>query len=384
MERIYLDHAASTPLAPPVIKNWHSLHQIYGNPSSTHEEGRALRSTLDRTRITCAQWVGSTMQDIIFTSGGTESLFLGIIGTILARKKAGIASPTIVLSPLVHASVWGAVHFAERYFDAQVVQIPCQKDGQLDISFFDDKKNTRADMVIIEHGNSEIGVVQNVREIFDRIKASSSQTVCLADTCGSALSCDIALTTLSADLISISGEKIGAGAGIGFLARRTGIRLEPILHGSQEWGLRAGTENIIGISTLSTAVEHHQSQFSKLQSHFRALHKQATTYIQTHLPKCQILCSGTEHALTNVVHMILDRGRSDLFVQQCDRQGLALSAGSACSSGSTSGSKILQQLGQSPEACMRGIRMSFGMVTTPQELNAGLSILQSVYEAGAF
>ncbi len=378
-KNIYLDHAASTETYPEVINALENLaKEHFANPSSIHTLGRKSRSIIDEARNTIEKIFNTTAKNVIFTSSGTESIHLAIIGSYLAQKKQGRTKQKILISPLSHACIWSTIQFLSDYFGVQTELIPLNTQG-----FFETKKMTpewinQFDIIIAEHGNSEIGLIQPIKEIgriLDQLEAANKQRpILIADCAASIITEAVNTETLKADIITLAGSKFGALKGTGIIIKKNHIPLTPMIHGSQEMGYRGGTENILGIFSLGKALEIHTKKREKLCKHFLNLHTFLRQYFEKHFPGCHIT-TPTLHFLPHTFHFVLPKGKEGHdFVIKCDLEGLCISSGSACSSGSVGSSRVLENLGLSKNEAKRGVRISLGRNTTLKNLQEAVKI----------
>jgi len=378
MKRIYLDNAASTPVFPEVLDEINRVTVLEGNPSSVHYYGRMTRSIIDNSRSVCAQFFGCEISELIFTSGATESTHLAMIGCFLSNKNK--SNNKILISSLSHISVIEAANFLNRHFGAEVKYLPINKEGLIDYESFDLELFENVLMVVIEHGNSEVGLIQPTKEIGTKIQNLylniDDRPVFIVDCAASIDLGIVSLKTLNADFIVLSGEKFGGPAGIGILLKKKEFMIAPIFGGGQEFGFRGGTENLLGIAGISKALEVRKKSINKIRTHLLELHKMARDFFQEFLPEVRITTPIINH-LPHVFHFILNEMDAVTFITKCDLAGVSLSAGSACSSGSVSGSQILKNMGFSDKDSLRGIRMSFGSLTSPKELQKGLEIMRN-------
>ena len=364
---IYLDNAAATDLYPEVSEAMFQAGMTLGNPSSVHAHGRSARALIDKARYDCAVLLGVQLEELIFTSGATESLNLAIIGNFLTCD-----SKKIFCSPLVHSAVWGAVEFCEKHLGAELILLPVGEYGFLDIEAIEIIDFKEAALVIAEHGNSEIGLVQPVVKLGEILK--KTKTVFVVDAAASIVTEQVSLENLNADFVAISGEKFRGPSGSGILLKKISAGLSPIFGGSQEFGYRAGTENTIGIVGLAKALTLHFEKKDVLRAHLLKLHKYTREYFKKHLSLLSITTPEKDF-LPHFFHFLLSEGTSDIFVTKCDLAGLSISAGAACTSGSTGASIALRNMGYCDVSSRRGVRISFGRATKIEHLKKGLDIL---------
>ncbi|MCK5461326.1 aminotransferase class V-fold PLP-dependent enzyme [Candidatus Gracilibacteria bacterium] len=382
MSEIYLDHAAATPIYPEVLEKISEAGKIcFGNPSSIHQEGIKVKTILDETRYGVAKFFECKIGEVVFTSGATESLNLAIIGNYLHQRVGDKTfKGTIFISPLVHASITGACTFLEKHFGAEIKFLPIENSGFLNMEQIDAKIFDKANIIVCEHGNSEIGIVQPIAKLGKKIKKYREEKekgtpVFIVDTAASVVTEKISLSHQVCDMLTVSGEKFGAGAGSGILIKQSKVLLSSLFHGSHEFGLRGGTENWLGILGLKEALKLHEKNRVKMREHFKTLQEFARKYFIEKFPEIKIT-TPRKNFLPHIFHFRLLKESGELFVQKCDLDGVCISAGAACSSGNVSGSSILKNIGCSDKEAKRGIRISFGRNTMENDLKKAFEIFE--------
>ncbi|HLG27682.1 MAG TPA: cysteine desulfurase family protein, partial [Paenisporosarcina sp.] len=270
MNRIYLDHAATSPVHPQVIKKlMETMEHTYGNPSSIHATGREARKQLDNARERLAKSIGAKDQDIILTSGGTEADNLAIFGTAYARKKEG---SHIITSQIEHHAVHTACEKLEKD-GYEVTYLPVNEQGSISVE--DVKQALRDDtiLVTIMLGNNEVGTIQPIQEIGELLKEHKATFHTDAVQAYGLL--PISVDELQVDLLSVSSHKINGPKGIGYLYQRKGTKLSPqFLGGQQERKRRAGTENVPGILAFAEAVSIAQQTMEEKRDLFSQFKKE--------------------------------------------------------------------------------------------------------------
>ena len=378
---LYFDHASSTNIFPSILEELTAKARLFGNPSSVHQIGQDARHILDEARYGVAKSLEANLENVIFTSGATEALSLAIIGYFLANKKDKF---TILVSPLSHSSVMKDVNFLVKNFGVLVRYLPIDKQGYIDIEKISETELSSVDMVICEHGNSEIGIVQPVVKLGKKIrKIESNRPKFIVDTASSVVDMEISLNRQVCDALVLSAEKFGGLKGSGVLLRDNNFEIQPLIGGSQEFGYRGGTENVLGIWAMEKALALYSKNravyIEKWQEYQEILSKffvQKFSSIKITTPKTNFL--------PHIFHFILPCGDAHIFVQQCDLLGLCISAGSACSSGSVDGSTVLQKIGYSDTESRRGIRVSFGRDTRLEDIFRMLMILEKIINNNDF
>lgn len=358
MRRIYLDDAGSAPLLSEVAEALRDLPQ--GNPSSLHAEGRAARSALDRARDTAARALGADRTEITFTSSGTEAVNLALFGAARRISRQGL----IVTWAAEHQSVLGAVRRLES--DGHAIEIA------------DVDQNARADVDAIPRGaalvsiglaNNEVGTIQPVTEVIDRVHDLGA--LVHVDACAGPRWIPI---PMGADLVSFSGHKLGAGRG-GMLFVREGIRLDPLLYGGpQERGRRAGSEDVsaaVGIATALAVCARDRKPRSEIADRQAALLRELLQELGGRV-------TGSAPQLPNFATCAFGDRRGEDLLLALDIAGVAASSGSACASGSLDPSHVLLAMGLSLNEALGSLRLSTGYSTTDHELSLASAILSSV------
>ncbi|WP_411747898.1 cysteine desulfurase family protein, partial [Psychrobacillus psychrotolerans] len=258
MTRIYLDHAATSPMAEEVIEVYTAeMKEVFGNPSSIHQTGRKARKKVDDARTILAKSIGAHETEITITSGGTEADNYAVFGTAYARKNEG---KHIITTQIEHHAVLHACEQLEKD-GFEVTYLPVDKNGL--ISIHDLKNSLREDTILVSvmYANNEVGVIQPIVEIGELLKDHPAYFHTDAVQAFGSLSIDV--ITSHIDLLSVSSHKINGPKGIGFLYQRKGILLKPIFYGGQqERKKRAGTENVPAIVAFAKAVQLKQTTFT--------------------------------------------------------------------------------------------------------------------------
>lgn len=384
---LYFDHAAATTVRPAA---WEAVEKLkgsnLGNPSSVHAPGRKARHAIDEARLSLAKNLMVLPEEVIFTSGATEAMQTGIIGAYLGKlekRPARRGGGVVYTSPLVHACVWAALDFLQTHHDVKIKYLPITESGTLDLEAIGESLMAEADLIILEHLNSEIGILQPAAKLGKKLLRYAEETqkgkpIFVVDAAASAVSELVGLEFQKCDISVISGEKFGGLSGSGVLLKSKSLNLTPLLGGSQEWGWRGGTENLVGIVALSAAYQAHKSALD-------IKNKQLTQFfvqIKECLAALKVkIITPEKGSGRHILHFLLPSNEeASLFVAQADLAGIALSAGSACSSGAVEGSKVLKALGLSEAETRRGVRISWGWDTTQGEVDKFCEKLKSLLE----
>jgi cysteine desulfurase len=362
MKKIYLDHAATTPMHPEVHDAMQDFFTLkFGNPSSLHSIGQQAKDAVDKARAQVARALGAEPAEIIFTSGGTESDNTAIKGVAWALQEK---RNHIVTSKIEHSAVLETCYFLEKH-GFKVTYLDVDKYGIVDP---DDVKQAITDktaLVTIMHANNEIGTVEPIEQIS---KVCQSKGIYLhTDAVQSFGSLDTDVDTLGVDLLSISGHKFYGPKGIGALYVRHGTRVTPLIHGgSQENHRRASTHNVPGIVGIGVAAELATSEKKE-----RAVH---SIKLRDRIIK---IFEGIEHTrlnghpekrLPNNCHVIVQYVEGESMLLKLDNVGIEVATGSACSSGSLKPSHVLLALGISHEDSHGSLRLTVGRLTTETDI----------------
>ncbi len=356
MSRIYLDYNATAPLRPEARDALLGALDI-GNPSSVHEEGRKARALVENARRDIAELVVAHPETVIFTSGGTEACNLAL----QLRAAPNGAIGRLLVSAIEHSAVLAAA----KESDLPVEEIAVTSQGLVDLDALDAAlQDETPALVCIMLANNETGVVQPMAEISRRVKAHGSLLFC--DAVQAAGKIDINMIGMGIDALSLSGHKLGAPMGIGALVTRPGVVVPPMLiGGGQELGRRAGSENISGIAAFAAAArvaKQSLPQFEKLAD----LRDAMEAALSEAAPELVIFGHKTER-LANTSCFALEGLSSETLVMALDLAGIAVSAGSACSSGKVSRSHVLAAMGVQTHISKGVLRVSLGWQSTAEE-----------------
>ena len=359
---IYLDHAATTPVRPEVLDAMQPFFgPRFGNPSSTHRWGREARAALDEARERLARCLGANPDEIAFTSGGTESDNLAILGAWRARAREGRRA--VVSSRIEHKAILAAVHQAARE-GAEERLAGVSSDGLVDESSFADLVDDETAVCSVMWVNNEIGTVQPVARLADRAKAAGATFHTDAVQAFGKVPVDV--RDAPVDLLTISGHKIGAPKGSGAIFIRRGTALESLLHGgAQNRGRRPGTENVAFAIALARAAELAAEEREHECARLGALRDALEAQLAARIPDAVIHGRGAPRA-AHILNMSVPGTDSESLLMALDLAGVACSSGSACQSGNVDPSHVLTALGVPRELAAGAVRMSLGALTTPE------------------
>ncbi len=363
-KRIYLDYAATTPLHPDVLEAMKVyFFEDFANPSSLHTSGQKAREAIENARKVIADALGASPDEIIFTSGGSESDNTAIKGVAYALANKG---NHIITTKIEHHAVLEPFIFLQsRGF--KTTFLPVDRYGMVDP---DDVKKAITDktiLVSIMHVNNEIGTIEPIEEI---AKICREKEVYLhTDAVQSFGAIDTNVNRLGIDLLSISAHKFYGPKGVGALYIRKGTRIEPLLHGgAQEMGKRASTHNVPGIAGMAKAVELAMREMPERVAHSRRLRDKLVKSLSNSLD--DIIFNGhPEKRLPNNCHIVVKYIEGEALLMRLDQIGIEVATGSACSSGSLEPSHVLTAIGIPVEDARGSIRMTIGRLTTDEDID---------------
>jgi cysteine desulfurase len=378
MERsaVYLDHAATTPVRPEVLEAMlpYLTNQAFGNPSSAHRFGRAARAGIEQARREVAQAVGAEPNQVIFTSGGTEADNLGIIGAALAARDRGGAVCAVV-SAIEHKAVLAAAH-AVCHLGGREVLLPVDEQGRVSLEALEEALADRPAVVSIMWVNNEVGVVQPVAEIARRCQAAG--VTFHTDAVQAFGKVPVSLRDLPCTLLTLSGHKIGAPKGIGALIVRERKAVEAIIHGgSQQHGIRPGTENVAGAVALGRAALLAAQEQAEEAPRLGALRSLLADRLRAAVR--DVVVNGDEaDSAPHVLNLSIAGADSEALLMHLDLAGVAASSGSACSTGSVEPSHVLVAMGVPRELALGAIRFSFGHESTAADVDRVVEVMPGV------
>jgi cysteine desulfurase len=360
---IYLDHAATTPVRREVFEAMEPFYgPRFGNPSSTHRWGREARAALDEARERIARCLGANADEICFTSGGTESDNLAVLGAWRARDSKRTA---LISTAIEHKAVLASVHQAARE-GAEERLVPVSSEGVVEVSAFEKVLGDDVALCSIMWVNNEIGTIQPIPELARRAKARAVVFHTDAVQAFGKIPVDVRETPV--DLLTISGHKIGAPKGCGAIFVRRGTTIEPLLHGgSQDRGRRPGTENVAAAVGLARAAELAMEEREREMARLRALRDQLEAALVARVPDAMVHGRGAPRA-AHILNLSVPGTDSESLLMALDLAGVACSSGSACQSGSVSPSHVLTALGVPRDLASAAVRMSLGSMTTDESI----------------
>jgi len=377
---IYLDNAASTPVDSEVIESMMPfLVDHFGNPSSLHNMGRKTTIAVSKSRAAVSGLIGANPSEIYFTSGGTESNNLALIGYSKMIKKLRPDCNRILVSEIEHESVLEAIKFIENELKFTVDYIPIISDGIVNIKAFSDLLSPKTSLVSVMLVNNEIGTIQPIGSMVEIIKKRNYNTVFHSDAVQALGKIPIDVKQINVDMLSVSSHKINGPKGIGALYVRKGICLDPIIFGGgQELNLRSGTENVYSIVGFGKACEIWKNRLHMSHPHLQELQGYLIRRVLKEIPETSI--NGTlQNRIFNNVNFSFNGVNGEDLLIKLDEFGIEASTGSACSSNKKKkASHVLKSLGLSYDKISGSIRFSLGTQNTIAEMEDVVNILKKV------
>jgi cysteine desulfurase len=370
--RIYLDHAATTPLAGDVLEAMQPYFAQDGyNPSSIHAEGRRARAAIDSARERIAAILHCKPKEIIFTASGTEADNMAIIGAARAARSRG---KHVVTTAIEHHAVLHAVR-ALRDEGFEVTLLPVGSDGVVDPARFADALRDDTVLAAVMYANNEIGTIEPIAQLAKI--ARERGVVFLSDGVQAAGTLELDVTALGVDAFAISAHKFYGPKGVGALYARDGTPLEPLIHGGgQERGRRSGTENVSGVVGMAHALAIADGLRATANARIAGLRDALETKVTAALPRVHVNAKGVPR-LPGISSMSFAGVDAESLLIALDFAGVAASAGSACAAGSLEASHVIAALGGAASTGAT-LRLSLGRGTTPEEIERVAALLPSL------
>ncbi|MDF2962600.1 MAG: cysteine desulfurase [Paenibacillus sp.] len=375
---LYLDHAATTPPYEEVADTVAEvMKKHFGNPSSLHRLGVEAEQLVSQARAVIARSLQCRPEEIVFTSGGTESNNVAIQGAARRYRNRG---NHIITTAVEHASVYEAFQALERQ-GFQVTYVPVDNSGAVKLDELERALTEQTILVSVMAVNNETGRIQPVSQIRDILLQHRSKALLHVDAVQAVCKLPLVPAMQGIDLLSCSAHKLRGPKGTGFLYCRRGLELEPLLWGGgQEGGIRSGTENVPGIVGMAKAVRIASEQQESFYRHTARLRERFVTGIRA-IP--ELVLNGSEQAgdmAPHIVHFSFPGMKSEVLVHALEQQGIFVSTRSACSSGATQPSRVLKAMGYDDARAANGIRISYSLEQTFEEAEYFCRILKQVVE----
>ena len=374
--KVYLDNSATTNLDKEVLEEMLPYYtDVFGNPSSLHSYGRRALKAVDDARETIAKCIGAKSNEIYFTSGGSESDNWALKGVVKASKQS---KKHIITSSIEHPAIMDTLSYLEEKESVEVTYLPVDKDGRVSLHDIEEAVTDNTILVSIMFANNEMGAVQPIAEIgkfckeegilfhTDAVQAMDSQV--------------IDVNALNIDLLSMSAHKFHGPKGIGVLYIRSGVKIDRLIHGGhQERRMRAGTTDTPLIVGMAKALEIATRDRKENNARISALRDAFVKRVLNEIPFVY-LNGGMEHRLPNNANLSFAYIEGESILINLDLAGIAVSSGSACSSGSLEPSHVILALGVKEELAHSSIRFSLGKDTTQEEMDYTFDVLKASVE----
>ncbi|MBO8125842.1 MAG: cysteine desulfurase NifS [Firmicutes bacterium] len=375
MLRVYLDHAATTPVRPEVVEEMLPYFtEKFGNPSSIYRIGWENRSVLDDARDRIAAQLAADSSEIIFTSGGSEADNLAIKGYALANQKRG---KHIITTSVEHHAVLDTAKYMEK-LGFEVTFLPVDEYGLVSPKQLAEAIRPDTILVSIMYANNEVGTIMPIKELAKVAREARVAFHTDAVQAGGSLSLDV--QDLGVDMLSLSAHKFYGPKGVGLLYVRKGIRLDPLIHGGgQERRRRAGTENVPGIVGMAKALELANAEREENMRRITALRDKLILGLRDRIPEIKLNGHPTQR-LPNNVNISIKYIEGESLLLNLDMKGIAASSGSACTSGSLEPSHVLLAMGVPHEIAHGSLRLTLGRETTEEEIDYVLAELPPIVE----
>ncbi len=373
MEKIYFDYASTTPVDAHVIEAMEPYwSEEFGNPSSPHGFGRATKKVVEEAREALARFIDAKSEEIIFTSGGTESNNHALIGIARRLKKSG---NHLLVSKIEHHSVIEAANFLKSE-DFRITWLPVDTQGCLDPQEVRRAITDKTILIAVMHASNEIGTVQDIPAIG---KIAKEHKICFhVDAVQTAGHLPCSVKDLSCDTLALAAHKFYGPKGVGALYIRQGTPVENYLFGGdQERGRRASTQNVPGIVGLGKAIELCDRSMIEETNTQLSLRDQLLTEIPKRIPDVRVN-GHLSHRLPNNAHFSFAGLESESLLMSLDMIGICASMGSACTAGALEPSHVLKAIGLSDELAFGSLRISIGRWTTPKHIDYLLEQLPDI------
>jgi cysteine desulfurase len=376
MKRVYLDNASTTPIAPEIIEMMSEMMKTtYANPSSVHSFGRESKIVVENARKTIANILNTSPGSIFFTSGGTEAdnmaIQCGIHDNNIKHAITSKISHLAVLSPLEDLAAAGKIKLSYINID---------ENGEISLAHLKELlKNNERTFVSIMHANNEIGTIQDIKQIGD--VCNEYNAIFHSDTVQTIAHFPFNMQELNVDFMAASAHKFHGPKGVGFIYVSEDIQIKPLLRGGgQERNMRAGTENVYGISGMAMAMEMAYANLEKEVAYIKGLKQYMIEQLQSEINDVQFYGENTD--LDSSLYTVLscsfpETDMAEMLLFNLDIMGIACSGGSACSSGSSTGSHVLSAI--APYSKRPGVRFSFSKYNTKEEIDYVIEKLKGLF-----
>jgi cysteine desulfurase len=376
MMRVYLDHAAATPVRPEVLAAMLPyFRERFGNPSAVYDLGAGIKEVMEENRAKVARLIGAPADHIIFTSCGAEANNLAVKGVALAHLKQG---KHVIVSAIEHHSVSNAARYLEKFHDFEVTFLRVNNFGQVDPERLKKALTPATVLVSIQQASNEIGTIQRIKELAGLCR--EHDVLFHTDAVATAGTIPIDVHEMDVDLLSLSGPALGGPKGSGALYFRRGLRLVPQIHsGIQESGRRGGTENIPGIVGLGMAAELAQKELAAKATHLKTLRDRLIKGVTEQIPYV-IFTGHPEERLPGHASFCFEGIEGEALVFMLNARGICANTGSACASKALKVSPVLCAIGLSPEVAQGSLVFTLCPDNTKEDIDYLLTELPLAVE----
>lgn len=376
MSRIYFDNAASTPIDPDVLSLLQStMSEHWGNPSSTHTEGRRAKALIEKARKSIAEKLNTSPSEIYFTSGGTESNNTAIKGAVLH-----LGIKRIISSQMEHHCVLHSLDHVRDNNDIEIIYLKNNELGHIDLDELEAllSESDQKTLVSLMHANNEIGTVHDIKSIGEICKKYGAYFH--SDTVQSVGHLPIDLSKTEVHFISGAAHKIHGPKGVGILYIRHDVLMKAFIDGgAQEKNIRGGTENLAGIVAMARCLEIAIDQMEIRKKHILDLRNYLRQKLIETLVDIDFNGDLSDDSLYTVLNVAFPpHGKNEMILMNLDIHGIAASGGSACTSGAEKGSSVIQSLQKNPDS--KAVRFSFSHLNTKAEIEKLVEVLEKIYK----
>lgn len=376
----YLDHAATTPLRPEVAAAMAEVRDGLGNPTGSHPPAQRARRLLEEARDEVAAFLGRDPGDVFFTSGGTESANLAVLGPAeAARQERGEA--VVLCSAVEHPAVRESARAAAKA-GLDVRELPVDARGFVDADALARTLSSRCTVVAVMTANNETGVIQPLGDIVEAVRRRAPNAVVFTDAVQAAPYLDLAEATAGADLVSLSAHKVGGPVGVGALAVNGRVVLEPRQYGGgQERERRSGTQDVAGAVGLATALRLVGAERAGAAPRVEALRDRLADGLLASVEGAQRTVPPTVDVLPGHLHLCVPGVEREELLVALGEEGVCVSGGSSCASGALKPSHVLAAMGVAPELAAGALRFTLGYGTTEADVDRALAVVPAVVAA---
>jgi len=379
MKSVYLDNAATTAILPEVVNTMTEvLTNTFGNPSSTHNYGRNAKAIVEQARKTIAKQLNVSSSEIIFTSGGTEADNL-----ILQSAVKDLGVKTIITTKIEHHAVLNTIIYLSEHYDVEIIYLDLDESGQINYNQLDEFLNNKDNVLVsLMHVNNEIGNILDIKKVANLCQ--ENKALFHSDTVQSIGHYNLDLQDIKVDFAAVSAHKFHGPKGVGFAFIRKNSGLHPIIFGGeQERGQRAGTEALHNIAGLETAFKVAYQNLETDKTYITNLKSYCLKQLKKEIPSVKFngLSETIENSVYTIINIRLPEISKDATMVQfhLDLKGIACSRGSACQSGSTKNSHVLEEILAKEALKKASLRVSFSKFNTKEDVDYLVNVLKELF-----